>query len=105
MTVRLVPLRPPFSRWYNDNVQCDYHAGNPDHSTKNYSALKYKVQDLIKLGKLKFEESNGSIKVEDLSRAKAKMIRQEEKAPREENFGKAAMKQIAHRPLKGQKND
>ena len=81
--VQLAPLRPPFPRWYNTHTQCDYHARNSGHSTKNYSALKYKVQDLIKLGKLKFEESNGPVGVEDLSRAKAEMIRQEGKAPRD----------------------
>ena len=91
MPVCLVPLRPLFSRWYNDNVQCDYHVGNPGHSTKNCSALKYEVQDLIKFGKLKFEESNGSIGVEDLSTAKAEMIRQEGKALREANSGKVAI--------------
>ena len=40
---------------------------------------------------MKFEESNESVGVEDLSRAKAEMIRQEEKAPRETNSGKAAI--------------
>ena len=42
-----------------------------------------KVQDLIKLGKLKFEESNGPTGVEDLFEAKAEMIRREEKALKE----------------------
>ena len=38
---------------------------------------------MIKGGKLKFEESDGPVEVEDLFETKAKMIRQEEKAPRE----------------------
>ena len=38
---------------------------------------------MINLGKLKFEESGGPVGVEDLFEAKAEMIRQEEKAPRE----------------------
>ena len=80
--VQLAPLRPLFPRWYNAHTRCDYHAGNPDHSTKNCTALKHKVQDLINDGKLKFE---------DLDRPKVEMMRQEKKTPKEANFGKAAM--------------
>ena len=29
----VLPLKPPFSKSYNPNVHCDYHAGNPGHST------------------------------------------------------------------------
>ena len=82
-SVQLAPLRPSFPRWYNTHTRCDYHAGNPGHSTKNCTALKYKVQDLIKLEKLRFEELNEPAGVEDLFEAKAEMIRQEEKAPME----------------------
>ena len=46
---------------------------------------------MIKLGKLKFEESNGPAEVEDLFEAKAEMIRQEENAPREAGSGKMVM--------------
>ena len=42
---------------------------------KKYNSLKYQVQDLIKLEKLKFEESNGPAEVEDLFEAKAEMIK------------------------------
>ena len=73
--VHLIPLKPPFLRWYNGNVRCDYYAGNPGHSTKNCNALRHMVRDLIKDGKLKFEESNGPTRVEDSSRAKEEMIR------------------------------
>ena len=45
---------------------------------------------MIKLGKLKFEELNRPVVVENLSGAKAEMIRQEEKALREVGFRKAA---------------
>ena len=91
MPVHLVPLKPPFPRWYKCNVQCDYHTGIPSHSIENCNALKYKVQDLIKLKKLKFEESNGPVGVEDLFEAKAEMIRQEEKTPREVGSKKTAI--------------
>ena len=46
---------------------------------------------MIKLGKLKFEESNGPAVVEDLSEAKAEIIRQEEKALREVGFEKSTI--------------
>ena len=41
--VQLASLKPSFPRWYNAHTRCDYYARNPDHSTKNCTALKYKV--------------------------------------------------------------
>ena len=73
----MISLRPPFSRWYDVNVRCAYHAEIPGHSTENCNAFKYKVRDLIKDGKLKFEESDGPTEVEDPSRAKVEIARQE----------------------------
>ena len=87
----MAPLKRPFPRWYDTDAQCDYHARILGHSTENCNALKYKVQDLIKLGKLKFEESNGPAGVEDLFEAKAEMISQEEKALREIRSEKAVI--------------
>ena len=46
---------------------------------------------MIKDGKLKFEESNGPIGVEDPSRVKTKMRRQEKEALREASSGKTTM--------------
>ena len=91
MPVHWVPLRLPFFRWYNTNVRCNYHTRNPSHSIENCSSLKHEVQSLIKDGKLKFKESNGLVGVEDPSREKTKMRRQEKKAPREASFGKTVM--------------
>ena len=91
MLVQWVPLRPPFPRWYNANVRCDYHARNPGHSTETCSSLKREVQSLIKEGKLKFKESDGPVGVEDPSKAKTEMRRPEKEAPREASFGKATM--------------
>ena len=54
--IRLPSLRPPFPKWYEADVHCDYHAGNPGHSLENCTALKYKVQELIQDGKVKFDE-------------------------------------------------
>ena len=91
MPVHLAPLKPPFSKWYNVNVQCIYHVRIPGHSTEDCNAFKYKVQRLIKVGKLKFEKSNWLAGVEDLSREMVKVIRQEKEAPREASFGKTVM--------------
>ena len=46
---------------------------------------------MIKDGKLKFEQSNEPVGMEDLSRAKGEAVRQEQEAPRETNPGKAIM--------------
>ena len=46
---------------------------------------------MIKDGKLKFEESDGPVGVEDPSRAKTEKRRQEKKATREASFGKTIM--------------
>ena len=85
------PRKPPFPRWYDVNTKCDYHSEILGHSIENCSALKCKVQSLIRERKLKFEESDGSVGVEYSSGTKAKMTRQEKGAPREAVFKKAAM--------------
>ena len=87
----MAPLRPPFPRWYNVHTRCDYHGGNPGHPTKNCSALKRKVQSLIREGKLKFEESDGLAKVEYPSRTNVEMLKQEEETPKKANSEKTTM--------------
>ena len=57
-SVDIPPLQPPYPRWYNENVHYDYHSNNRGHFTKNYTALKRKVQDLIKIGELTFEDED-----------------------------------------------
>ena len=56
--VDIPPLQPPYPRWYNENVHCDYHSSNRGHSTKNCTTLKRKVQNLIKKGKLTFKDKD-----------------------------------------------
>ena len=56
--VDISPLQSPYPRWYNENVHYDYHSNNRGHFTKNYTALKRKVQDLIKIGELTFEDKD-----------------------------------------------
>ena len=62
-----------------------------DYSTKNCTTLKYKVRDLINDRKLKFEDLDNPAKVEDLSRVKVEITRQEKETAEEANFRKAAM--------------
>ena len=71
--VQLAPLRPPFPRWYNAHTRCDYHGGNPSYLIENCIALKYKVRDLTNVGKLKFEDLDRPVEVEDSSRIKVEM--------------------------------
>ena len=58
MSVDIPPLQPPYVRWFNENVHCDYHFGNRWHSTENCTALKRRVQDFIKKGELTFEDED-----------------------------------------------
>ena len=54
----VLPLKPPFPKSYNPNVHCDYHSGNPGHSTEDCLSLKQQVQTLIEAGKINFKSSN-----------------------------------------------
>ncbi|XP_017984344.1 PREDICTED: uncharacterized protein LOC18586957 [Theobroma cacao] len=56
----LEPLRPPFPKWYDPNAHCDYHFGIQGHSIENCTALKHKVQALIKAGLLNFPKKDSS---------------------------------------------
>ena len=85
------PLRPPFPKWYNAHTRCDYHAGNPGHSTENCTALKRKVRGLINNGKLKIEDLDRAAQVEDPSRAKVEMARQKHGTLKEASLEKTAM--------------
>ena len=56
--VDISPLQPPYPKWYNENVHCDYHSDNRGHFTKNCTTLKRRVQDLIKKKELTFEDED-----------------------------------------------
>ena len=75
--IQVRPRRPPFPKWYDVNIRCDYHFGVPGHSIEDCTIFKNKVQNLIEEGKLKFEASNGPVEVKYPSRAKAKMSKRE----------------------------
>ncbi|KAK8609166.1 hypothetical protein V6N13_025473 [Hibiscus sabdariffa] len=53
----IAPIQPPYPPWFNLNVKCDYHAGNPGHHIDNCTAFKYVVEQLLKAGMLSFETS------------------------------------------------
>ncbi|XP_052485151.1 uncharacterized protein LOC128040441 [Gossypium raimondii] len=53
----LKPLQPPYSKWYDANTQCDYHAGITGHSIENCTAFKKLVERLIGMGVVKFDEA------------------------------------------------
>ncbi|XVF56240.1 hypothetical protein PTKIN_Ptkin06aG0102900 [Pterospermum kingtungense] len=41
------PLQPPYPKWYNPDLRCDYHNGAVGHDLNNCTALKFRVQSLI----------------------------------------------------------
>ncbi|KAA0066746.1 uncharacterized protein E5676_scaffold384G00790 [Cucumis melo var. makuwa] len=55
--IPMIPIQPPYPKWYDSNARCDYHAGGVGHSTENCLALKRKVQSLINVGWLSFKKS------------------------------------------------
>jgi len=48
--------QPPFPKWYNPDATCAYHGKTPGHSIEHCLALKYKVQHLIGVGWMTFQE-------------------------------------------------
>ncbi|KAL4281923.1 hypothetical protein GQ457_03G017610 [Hibiscus cannabinus] len=51
----IAPIQPPYPPWFNPNVKCDYHDGNPGHHINDCTAFKYVVEQLLKAGMLSFE--------------------------------------------------
>ena len=41
------PRKPPYPKWYDLSVRCEYHGGIEGHSTESYTLFKDKVQALI----------------------------------------------------------
>ncbi|RDX66996.1 hypothetical protein CR513_54178, partial [Mucuna pruriens] len=46
----------PYPKNYDLNAKCDYHTGAIRHSTEKCWSLKHKVQDLVDVGRLQFQE-------------------------------------------------
>ncbi|XP_039013526.1 uncharacterized protein LOC120143209 [Hibiscus syriacus] len=53
----VVPIQPPYPKWYDANVKCDYHGGNPGHSIENCTAFKKVVQALRRRNVINFGDS------------------------------------------------
>ena len=54
--VVLKPLTPPYPKWYDPNAHYEYHIEIPGHSTEDCTPFKYKVQGLVRLDALNFDE-------------------------------------------------
>ena len=65
-------------------VQCPHSMRLPWRESRS-------SQDLINVGKLKFEDLDRPTKVKNRSRKDVEMTRQEKETPKEVNFGKAAI--------------
>ncbi|XP_073225565.1 uncharacterized protein [Cicer arietinum] len=55
------PLEPPFPKWYNPNVKCEYYAGAVGHSVEYCQASKTKMQELINAKWLTFKEDGPNV--------------------------------------------
>ena len=56
--ISIPPIWPPYLRWYKENASCDYHYSNRGLSLEDYTALKWKVNDFIKIEELTFEDED-----------------------------------------------
>ncbi|KAH1205593.1 hypothetical protein GmHk_16G046264 [Glycine max] len=59
--------QPPFPKWYDPDATCAYHGKTSGHSTEKCLALKYKVQHLIDVGWLAFQEDRPNMKTNPLT--------------------------------------
>ncbi|KAH1189603.1 hypothetical protein GmHk_20G057343 [Glycine max] len=60
-------FQPPFPKWYDPNATCKYHGGAPGHSIEKCLAFKHKVQHLIDVGWLTFQEDRPNVKTNPLA--------------------------------------
>ncbi|KAL5124508.1 hypothetical protein HKD37_02G004891 [Glycine soja] len=60
-------FQPPYPKWYNSNAKCAYHSGAPGHNIDSCLPFKYKVQHLINVGWLSFQEEGPNIKTNPLA--------------------------------------
>ena len=85
MPIQGRPRQPSFPKWYDINTRCNYHSRVLGHSVEDCSALKNEVQNLIRDGRLKFEEPNGPVGLENPSRARVNMTRLKRETPKDEH--------------------
>ncbi|KAH1210130.1 hypothetical protein GmHk_15G044509 [Glycine max] len=75
-------FQPPYPKWYDPGVKCEYHSGVPGHNIDSCRPFKYKVQHLISAGWLSFQEEGPNVKTNPLaSHGKASVNATEEDGP------------------------
>ncbi|KAH1265557.1 hypothetical protein GmHk_01G001239 [Glycine max] len=60
-------FQPPYPKWYNSNATCAYHSGALGHNIDSCLPFKYKVQHLINVGWLSFQEEGPNVKTNPLA--------------------------------------
>ncbi|KAL5180012.1 hypothetical protein HKD37_01G001213 [Glycine soja] len=60
-------LQPPYPKWYDPGAKCVYHSGVPGHNIDSCIPFKYKVQHLISVGWLAFQEEGPNVKTNPLA--------------------------------------
>ncbi|KAH1265965.1 hypothetical protein GmHk_01G001566 [Glycine max] len=60
-------LQPPYPKWYDLGAKCVYHSGVPGHNIDSCIMFKYKVQHLISVGWLAFQEEGPNVKTNPLA--------------------------------------
>ncbi|KAL5128479.1 hypothetical protein HKD37_14G040720 [Glycine soja] len=60
-------FQPPYPKWYDPGAKCAYHSGAPGHNIDSCISFKYKVQHLISVGWLSFQEEGPNVKTNPLA--------------------------------------
>ncbi|KAL5158615.1 hypothetical protein HKD37_15G043048 [Glycine soja] len=60
-------FQPPYPKWYDPGAKCVYHSGAPGHNIDSCIPFKYKVQHLISVGWLAFQEEGPNVKTNPLA--------------------------------------
>ncbi|KAH1210213.1 hypothetical protein GmHk_15G044579 [Glycine max] len=60
-------FQPPYPKWYDPGAKCEYHSGAPGHNLDSCRPFKYKVQHLISVGWLSFQEEGPNVKTNPLA--------------------------------------
>ena len=58
----LKPLHPPYPKGYDASVKRDYHGGAVGYSTERCLSFKRKVQSVLDVGWLSFQEDKPTVK-------------------------------------------
>ncbi|XP_014623242.1 uncharacterized protein [Glycine max] len=95
-------FQPPYPKWYNSNTICAYHSGAPGHNIDSCLPFKYKVQHLINVGWLSFQENGPNVKTNPLAShggASVNAIEEERLSRTKRLEGVAASKRFIYQSL------